>query len=345
MSTPGTRKSASFDSRPPSSSRTAPPTTYASSPSEPTYSSSALDEGDRLDLDEGAGRELRDLDRRPGGRRVTDVLRVHLVHAGEVVEVLEEHRRLHDTVERAAGGFEDRAQVCEDLLGLRADLAAHQLGLPRLQSKLPRDEDEPVRLDRLRVRSALERGRRRFRPNNLLRHESSLESGTGRHACPSAAPTALKIAASTCCGSVPSTSRTCRLSPAARASSSRNREATSVARPPTRWSEKSTLVTSRGSGSRSRAASASASSAGMSDQPSPAFCASSGASDAPSARPAAPTASSALPGATSSESLKRAVSASSPTRWSSTGRPVATLATPCCASWTRTPVCVSGMRA
>ena len=36
VSTPGTRKSASFDSRPSSSSRTAPPTRYASSPSERT---------------------------------------------------------------------------------------------------------------------------------------------------------------------------------------------------------------------------------------------------------------------------------------------------------------------
>ena len=36
MSTPGTRKSASFDSRPSSSSRTAPPTRYASRPSDET---------------------------------------------------------------------------------------------------------------------------------------------------------------------------------------------------------------------------------------------------------------------------------------------------------------------
>src|SRR3954451_21887621 len=211
MSTPGTRKSASCASAPSSSSRTAPPTTYASRPSEPTYSRIVLDEGDRLDLDERARRKLRHLDGRSSGRRASDVLRVDLVHAGEVVKVLEEHRRLHEPVERAPGLAEDRAQVREHLLGLRGDVAAQEILLARPQRELPGHEDESVRLDRLRVRRALKRRGRGFRPNDVLRHESSLESGTGRQACPSAAPTALKIAASTCCGSVPSTSPMCRL--------------------------------------------------------------------------------------------------------------------------------------
>src|SRR5205085_2873067 len=124
MSTPGTRKSASFESCPSSSSRTAPPTTYASSPSEPTYSSVALDESDRLDLDERARRQFRDLDRRAGRRRRADVLRVHLVHPREVVEVLQEHGRLHEPVERASRLLEDRAQVREHLLRLLADRSA-----------------------------------------------------------------------------------------------------------------------------------------------------------------------------------------------------------------------------
>jgi hypothetical protein len=81
VSSPGTRKSASFDSSPSSSSRTAPPTRYASSPSPRTYFSissrirpfspdrrSALQQCDRLDLDERAGGELRHLHgRRAGG--------------------------------------------------------------------------------------------------------------------------------------------------------------------------------------------------------------------------------------------------------------------------------------
>src|SRR5881396_3510183 len=110
MSRLGTRKSASLASTPRSSSRTAPPTTYASSPSDSTYASTRLDECDRLDLDARPGRQLRDLDRRARGRRVADVLRVHLVHAGEVVQALQEDRRLDEPVERAPRLLQDRPQ-------------------------------------------------------------------------------------------------------------------------------------------------------------------------------------------------------------------------------------------
>src|SRR5947199_10219778 len=115
MSRPGTRKSASFASTPRSSSRTAPPTTYASRPSDPTYSSTRLDECDRLDLDERAGGQLRDLDGGARRRRVADVLDVHLVHARKVVQVLEEDGRLDEPAERAARRLEDRAPVREGL--------------------------------------------------------------------------------------------------------------------------------------------------------------------------------------------------------------------------------------
>src|SRR6478735_2954131 len=88
------------------------------SPKAPGSRRSSLDDGDRLDLDERARRELRDLDRRACRRRRSDVLRVHLVHAREVVEALEEDGRLDELVERASRRLEDRAQVLEDLLGL-----------------------------------------------------------------------------------------------------------------------------------------------------------------------------------------------------------------------------------
>ena len=74
-----------------------------------------------------------------------------------VLEVLEEHGGLDELVERAPGLFEDRAQVREDLLGLSADLPAHQLLLPGEQRELAGDEDEAACLDRLRVRRPLER--------------------------------------------------------------------------------------------------------------------------------------------------------------------------------------------
>src|SRR5438477_8986509 len=131
MSRPGTRKSASFASTPRSASRTAPPTTYASRPSDPTYSSMLLDECDRLDLDERAGGELRDLDGGARRRPVADVLDVDLVHAREVGQVLQEDGRLDEPVERGARGLEDRTEVGEDLLGLIADLVGDHLGVIR----------------------------------------------------------------------------------------------------------------------------------------------------------------------------------------------------------------------
>jgi SAM-dependent methyltransferase len=117
-----------------------------------------LERRDRLDLDEGAGRELRDLDGRPRGRLLADVLRVDAVHRLEVAEVLEEDGRLHEPVETAAGFLQDGSQVREDLLGLLRD-PARDLGVARLQAELPGDEDEAARRDRLRVRGALERRR------------------------------------------------------------------------------------------------------------------------------------------------------------------------------------------
>src|SRR6266516_1775355 len=191
MSRPGTRKSASLASMPRSSSRTAPPTTYASRPSDLTYSSMRSDECDRLDLDERPGRQPGDLDRRARRRRVAHVLRVHLVHPREVVQVLQEDRRLHEPLEGRARLLQYLAQVREDLLRLRADVSTEQVVLARSQRQLPGDEDEAAGLDRLRVRRPLERRRRCLGANNLLAHICSSGPGTGLHAWPSAAPTAL----------------------------------------------------------------------------------------------------------------------------------------------------------
>src|SRR6476469_6358456 len=133
VSSPGTRKSASFESRPSSSSRTAPPTRYASSPSPRTYFSissrirpfspdrrRALQQCDRLDLDERPGGELRHLHGRARGRLL--------------VEVLEVDRRLHEAVERGARLLEDRLQVREDPFGLLLDPAGDR-GVARLQAE------------------------------------------------------------------------------------------------------------------------------------------------------------------------------------------------------------------
>ena len=104
---------------------------------------------DGLDLDECAGRKLGDLDGRAGGRLVAHVLLVHLVHAGKVVQALEEDRRLDEAVEPAAGGFENGAEIRERLLGLLLNRVADDLRVIRPERELAGNEDEPRRLDRL----------------------------------------------------------------------------------------------------------------------------------------------------------------------------------------------------
>ena len=130
--------------------------------------------GDRLDLDERAGRQGRHLERGARRRLVADVLRVDLVHAGEVVEVLEEDSRLDELVQTRARGLEDRPEVRKDLLRLLADRASHELRVTGLERHLAGDEYEPAGHDRLRVRSALKRRRRCLRSNDRLSHVSSL---------------------------------------------------------------------------------------------------------------------------------------------------------------------------
>ena len=47
-----------------------------------------------------------------------------LVEAGEVVEIGEEHLRLHHVFERTAGGLERPLQILQDVLGLQLDVGA-----------------------------------------------------------------------------------------------------------------------------------------------------------------------------------------------------------------------------
>src|SRR4029079_18903143 len=181
------------------------------------------------------------------------------------------------------------AQVREDLLGLLRDAAGDELLRARLERELARHEHEAVRLVRLRVRRSLERRGGRFRPDHLPSHCSPPYAGL--HAWPIAAPSALKIASSTCSVSFPSSSRTWTLRPAALASSSRKRAPTWVASPPTRWPEKSTLAATSGRSATSTTTPASASSDGKVAQPRPHAPPdrSGSPSAAPSARPAAST--------------------------------------------------------
>ena len=140
---------------------------------------------------------------------------------------------------------------------------------PGSKPELARHEHEPVRLDRLRVRRALERGRRVLGAHDgLAVHRHSFRF-RGRAAWASATPSALKIASSTCCGSSPSMSRTCRVRPPPSASSCRKLATRSVPSPPTLASDRSTFETTSGRPDASRTMCASASSAAATADPWP----------------------------------------------------------------------------
>src|SRR5207248_1554911 len=109
-------------------------------------------------------------------------------------EVLQEDGRLHQPVEAGARLFEDRLQVCEDLLRLLADRPRDR-GVSRLQAELAGDEHEAAGGDGLRVRRSLKGRRRSLGADDAL--VAHARASCLSHASASAAPSALKIASST----------------------------------------------------------------------------------------------------------------------------------------------------
>ena len=246
---------------------------------------------DHLDLDEGTGRELRDLDGRARGRALAGVAGIDLVHAGEVVEVGQEHRGLHEVCEARAGSLEDGTDVAERLLGLLADPAFDESAGRGVDRHLPRDEHELPDRDRLGVRRSLKRRRRAFCAyHGLLRHMLLLVE----QAWASARPRAFTTASAICLVSSPCSSRTCTVSPPPRASASSRSESRSPRRPPRCSEVRSRLATTRGRPDASTDTCASASSAGAVAPPIRQLPGRSSASPnaRPSASPTAPTSAS-----------------------------------------------------
>ena len=128
-------------------------------------------------------------------RTVAHVPRVHLVHRGEVVEILEKDARLDEVRERAPRLFEDRRQVAKYLIGLRRDVTLDRRR-SRLEPQLPRNEHEITCADRLVVWGSLEWCRSVLGPNHDLLHDVS-SSLYELDASASATPSDLKIASST----------------------------------------------------------------------------------------------------------------------------------------------------
>ena len=102
--------------------------------------------------------------------------RVHLVHGGEVVEVLQEDRRLDEILDGASRRLENRRQVTQGLLGLLGDVPLDHR-VTRFDTELAGDEDELADPDRLVVRGALKRCRRGLGADDDLLHAGLLDLG------------------------------------------------------------------------------------------------------------------------------------------------------------------------
>src|SRR5262245_2661751 len=88
------------------------------------FSGLLADRADQIDLDAAAvDQQSRSSNRGARGRRPEELL-PDLVEGEEVVEVGEEHLRLHHLIERTAGGLKGALQVIQNVAGLLLDRRA-----------------------------------------------------------------------------------------------------------------------------------------------------------------------------------------------------------------------------
>ena len=131
----------------------------------------------RLDLDPGVARQARDLDGGAGRRLAREVLGVDRVHRGELVHVLEEHRRLHDAREAGSARLEHGGEVGEGAPGLRLDPLRERAG-GGIDRQLSGGEDQPAGPDSLGVGPDRRGGL--LGADGVLRHAVSLSQGCFR---------------------------------------------------------------------------------------------------------------------------------------------------------------------
>ena len=84
--------------------------------------------GDDLTLDEHVLGQTRDLDAASGREGLGEIAGVDGVDGGEIVHVLDEHRRLDGLGHVAAGRLQHGGQVAEDLMRLRLDAVGDGAG-------------------------------------------------------------------------------------------------------------------------------------------------------------------------------------------------------------------------
>src|SRR6478736_4529740 len=101
---------------------------------------SSLD--DEVDLNAGSERQRGHADRRAGGIRLTEVLRVDAIHRDVVTHVREIHTGPHDIIETLAGRLENRREISEDALCLGLNTPLDPRASGRVLGDLSAEVDE-----------------------------------------------------------------------------------------------------------------------------------------------------------------------------------------------------------
>jgi len=114
-------------------------------------------EGEGGDLDGGAGRRVG-----------LEELTVDLVHAGELVDVLEEDRAFDHVLQARASGLEDGLEVLQGLVSLALDVGSGEVLGSRTNAQLAGGEDEIAQADALGI--GADGGRRLAGGDDLLVH-------------------------------------------------------------------------------------------------------------------------------------------------------------------------------
>ena len=105
---------------------------------------------DEVDLNAGPERQRGYRDRRAGGKRLVEMLRIDRIHRDEVADVREIHAGAHDIVEAPAGRLENCCEVPKDTLGLGRNPSFDDLAGGGILTDLTAEVEETTGFDRLR---------------------------------------------------------------------------------------------------------------------------------------------------------------------------------------------------
>src|SRR5271156_661808 len=123
------------------------------SPCLPASRRATLRQRDQINFHAEIARQPRHFHR--GARRwiLRKIARIHFVHRGEVVHVLQEHAQPHRAIQRGPCRLHDGLQILHDAFRLLRRVAGQRVTRGRVKRSLPRNKYESVGFDCLRVRA------------------------------------------------------------------------------------------------------------------------------------------------------------------------------------------------